>query len=459
MKAETPNVVLIVLDSVRRAHLSCYGYARPTTPRIDRIAAEGIRFTRAWAASCWTLPSHASLFTGLYPSEHLADVDTWRLGPDRPTLAEYLRGKGYATASISCNGIVSEHTGLTRGFEVRVDVEALAGARTGLVPRAIRAAHKRWRALTRRDRGAGQATRTALDWIGEKAGRQPFFLFLNYMDCHSPYHPRLPTRHRFVAPEDRTRADRIPQDPFAVMAGRLTFSARDIEVLKALYDGALLYLDAHVGALADALRRRGILDRTILIVTSDHGESFGEHGLLDHQYGLFEPLLAVPLIVRLPGGERGGEVDDRIVQLVDLFPTIADGLGDDIARDAGLAGRSLLRDDRREFAFAEYRVPNLRAFGRRFPDADVARYDVAIRAIRNETHKLIWWSDDRVALYDLASDPAEVKDLSPVRPDLARDLQDRIRRRLGGWTPADVRVAGDDGVDLIRDRLQQLGYL
>ncbi|MGH7506862.1 MAG: sulfatase family protein [Longimicrobiales bacterium] len=457
--SERPNVVLIVLDAVRRDHLSCYGHRRFTTPNIDRIAAQGVRFTRASAASCWTLPSHASLFTGLYPSEHRADVDTWQLGTGPDTLAGHLAAQGYRTACISCNGLVSSNTRLTRGFQVATDVERLRGGREDLRQRAIRGAHARWRRLTRRDRGATRATALAQDFLRSASERQPFFLFLNYMDCHLPYNRRLATRNRFVDDADRRRVARVPQDPFAVMAGALTMAAQDLIDLQALYDGSLYHLDAQVGALFATLDGLGLADRTWFIVTSDHGESFGEHGLLDHQYGLYEELVAVPFVLRLPAGERAGTVDERLVQHVDLFPTLAHRLSDGDP-PAHLPGVSMLDDEPgRNHALAEYRIPNLRQFRRRFPTAGIARFDAGIRSIRTDRHKLIEWTDGRVELYDLAADPGECANQASGRPDVVADLQATLRQRLGPWSNEPAPEPSDAGVEQLRERLQLLGYL
>lgn len=453
-----PNIVLIVLDSVRQDHLSCYGYRRPTTPNIDRIAEDGVRFTRASATSCWTLPSHASLFTGLYPSQHRSDLDTQYLDSRHQTIASRLRNLGYRTGSISCNTFISERTNLATGFEVNIDVEALRGASRPFRRRLVQAVHRRWRRLTRRDRGARQATKLALRLMSEWAN-EPFFLFLNYMDCHLPYKLRSPERYQFVALGDRGRADTVANDPFAAMARRLTLSKQDLEDLKALYDGCLYYLDRQVGLLNSRLRDLGLSDRTLMIVTSDHGESFGEHELMDHQFGLYEHLLSVPLVMRLPG-ERGGPTnDDRIVQHVDLVPTILDLVGSAREESISESTHSLLDEPSRDAAFAEYLVPNLRQFHRRFPEVDVSRFDRAMRAIRTDRFKLIADRDGSTQLYDLTTDSEEREDLSAHRPDLVAQLQDRLTEFLGDW-PAPV--AGDpahDGHDDVRERLEQLGYL
>lgn len=460
MTDRPPNIVLVVLDSVRRDHLSCYGYDRRTTPAIDRIAEEGTRYTRAYAASCWTIPSHASIFTGLYPSRHRADFDTQRLDPGHPTIAGWLRDRGYRTACFTCNGFIGPRTNLDAGFEVSVDTDGLRGSARGLPSRLVRGVHRRWRAWTARDRGARRATRLARRWLEEMAGGPPFFLFLNYMDCHLPYRLRGSPRWRFVPREDRRRVRRLAQDPYAWMAGRPAPSSRDVEDLRALYDAGLRFLDDQVASIDQRLAALGLRERTVLAVTSDHGESFGEHGLFDHQYGLHEALIAVPLVVRYPDRALAGSTD-LLVHHVDLFPTfaeLANGGGASLP-SAGAPGRSLL-DGRRDIAFAEYLVPNLRAFERRFPDLDVAPFDVRLRAAFDGKYKLIRRSDGGRHLYHLASDPEERRDLAAVAPTEVARLDRALESQLGGWPSGSAEVFDGDGLEVeVRRRLEALGYL
>ena len=161
---ESPlNIVLIVVDSAQRNHLPCYG--RRTTPNIGGIAVEGVLICNAYSRSCWTITAHASLFTGRYPSEHRADLDTKQLDAGSLTLAAYLRRRGYGTACVTCNGFVSNHPGLNRGFEETIDVGGHRGGVARFLPCAVRPVHRRWRDTTARDRGAGRATRLAGRWL------------------------------------------------------------------------------------------------------------------------------------------------------------------------------------------------------------------------------------------------------------------------------------------------------
>jgi arylsulfatase A-like enzyme len=318
-----------------------------------------------------------------------------------------------------------------------------------------------WRERTARDRGADRATKLALQWLSEQETGRPFFLFMNYMDCHAPYRLRRPDRHRFLEGEAGARADAVSQDPFAVMAGAQALSEQELSDLEALYDGSLHYLDRHIGVLLEHLERRNLAESTALILTSDHGESFGEHGLMDHQYGLFEHLIAIPFILRLPAGELGGEIRSNPVQLTDVLPTVAswiDGRSDQRIQD--LDGQPLLHTPPRKAILAEYLVPNLRTIRRRFPAADVRKLDVALRSIRVGSQKLILASDGERQLYDLRADPGEKRDLASVNPEAADVLEERLITALGDWPRRRPEADPDgDGLQEVRDRLQALGYL
>ncbi len=458
----SPNIVLIVLDAVRRDHLSAYGYWRQTTPYIDSLAASGVRFERAYATSCWTLPSHASLFTGLYPSQHGVDLDTGPLDGRHTTLAAWLGQHGYETVCLSCNGFVGgAGSRLRQGFQRSVDVEALRGSRRSLPAKVVRALHGRWRRYTRRDRGARQATDLACRWLRQRNPSQPFFLFLNYMECHLPYGLRSRERYHFLRTNERARADRVPQDPFAVMAGRQTLSTLDVDDLQALYDGGLRYLDAQVAQLDACLQESGQRENTLVVITADHGESFGEHGLFYHQYGLYEHLLAVPLIMRLPGGRLAGTVRTQPVQLVDVFPTVVEVVSETrpVERPTAGAGTSLLRETERHAVMAEYLVPNLRAFRRRFPELDLTRFAVGMRSIRQDRYKLIWRTDRGPELYDLWSDPGEENNRAASDPDRVGEMQAKLEACLGPWPGVERRDPAETDNEAMRDRLEALGYL
>jgi arylsulfatase A-like enzyme len=447
MSSKRPNLLCVVLDSVRRDHVSCYGYQRVTTPRIDRLAAESTVYENAFSASCWTVPSHASLFTGKYPSEHRADFDTLFLSEEHTTLAESLSAQGYDTACVTCNGFVSRKTGLARGFGHIEDVETTRGGGPfGKVGRRVRKTFREW---SRTDRGAKRATRAAGRWLRERDQDRPFFLFLNLMECHLPYGLKDERLLRFVPEEDRARARKLDQDPFAAMAGSLRYDERDISILSAMYDGCLHYMDDQVGGLLDTLADHG-LDETVVVVTADHGESFGEHGLYDHQYGLYEHLTAVPLIVHVPAREAARSSD--LVELTDLVPVLSR------LPEVTPVGDGLLPVGR-EYAVSEYVVPNTRALERRFPEFEPGRLSIGQRTIRSRDFRLIEWEDGEHVLFDRRSDPGETRDVASANPETAVHLRAELNSILGPWPARSAGTADGDVDEAIRERLRQLGYL
>src|SRR5262245_15277910 len=274
--AALPNVVLVVLDTVRAANLSCYGYERQTTPHLDAFAAGALRYTAASTVSPWSVPAHASLFTGLFAPEHGAgtaqrDAETGLVRPAPldgrfETLAESLAVRGYATAGISANVLVAPHMNLAQGFlyyDVRASPRALSPRyRTllqrvqGLLPRALLADP-----LLAAFPGVFRSAQEITDEATRRPGRQPYFLFLNYMDAHTPYVRRTGFGGRWPGRSPRLPAYGLPQAE-AVMAHRRALSAEESAHLRALYDDALSYLDHHLGRLFDALDAQTDRDRT-----------------------------------------------------------------------------------------------------------------------------------------------------------------------------------------------------
>ena len=357
---DSPNILVIVLDTVRADRLSLHGYERPTTPNLERLSKRGIRFDRARATAPWTLASHASLFTGRWPHELGGMDDPAARG--FPMLAEYLGSRGYATAGFVANVLYcSQNTGLARGFTHYEDyvLERLAPLRTaGLVERTTTMIAKlitvfdiaplyplwelenRWFVINQR-KDAASINGAFLNWLaGRREPRRPFFAFLNLLDAHAPYLLPPGAPHRFakdVATPDEYRAvyelwqdidkSRLPR-PWITLA-------RDS------YDDCIGYIDDQLGLLFDELRRRGVLDQTLIIVTSDHGEGLGEHDLFDHGESLYRTEIRVPLIIVPPPGRDRPAVVGETVSLRDLPATIVDLVGQ--GRGSPFPGESLAR--------------------------------------------------------------------------------------------------------------------
>ena len=335
---DAPNVLLLILDTVRSLNLSAYGYARPTTPALERLAARGVAFDRAIAPSSWTLPSHATLFTGRLPHELSV---AWDRPLDRahPTLAESFRDAGYLTAGFVGNLVyVTDESGLDRGFthfeSVRVTPGSIAFSARFLRmllewPVGQRVTGQQdllWR------RTAPQLRARALKWLDARPER-PWFAFLNLYDAHNPYLPPPPFDTLFSG-------RRVPwreRNPWLHQEAPVDTAGARIE--RDAYDNALAWVDHEIGGLLDDLEQRGALRNTIVVVTSDHGEEFGEHGLLGHGNSLYYQSLHVPLIIAWPGHVPAARRVSGTVSLRDLPATILDLAG----RSAALPGTSLRR--------------------------------------------------------------------------------------------------------------------
>jgi arylsulfatase A-like enzyme len=361
---DPPNVLLIVLDTVRADRLSLYGYHRPTSPALEALAKEGIRFDEARTTAPWTLPSHASMFTGRWPHELDA---SWRvpLGTKFATLAEYLGSRGYATAGFVANvEYCSSEFGLDRGFTHYEDYAfepltplrlcllgdlALKGvSRLGWMLNSSLGAisllpHKEsmvWPMLASDSKiNARAINRKFLAWLSQRREpTRPFFAFLNYFDAHTVYMLPPGSPYRFGRPPKTDVDVEIIVDWNSIDKLRLPPSY--VNLARDCYDSCIGYLDDHLGRLIDELKRRGVLDHTIVIVTSDHGEGLGEHNLFFHGESLYRPEIHVPLLIVLPGNSPPKVVSEP-VSLRDLPATIVDLTGQ--ATVAQFPGRSLAR--------------------------------------------------------------------------------------------------------------------
>jgi arylsulfatase A-like enzyme len=353
------NILLVVLDTVRADHLSAYGYQRRTTPNIDRLASRGIRFDEARAAAPWTLPSHATMFTGRWPHELVTD---WLTPISRKglTLAEYLGACGYATAGFVGNvAYCSYDTGLGRGFTHYEDytLNGLSVLRTaGLVDYLVRTTYRlsqgfpssplgwlgnavaRWFALDER-KSAASVNQEFVSWLAQRPSpARPFFGFLNYIDAHASYIPPPGATHRFGSFPRTGDEMRIVYQQWPLL-DKTRLSRSLVALGRDSYDDCLGYIDDQLGLLLDELERRGLLDRTLVIVTSDHGEGFGEHDLFDHGESLYRTEVRVPLIIVPPGNLRRPLVVRRTVSLRDLPATVVDLVG--LAARSPFGGKSL----------------------------------------------------------------------------------------------------------------------
>ncbi len=410
-----PDIVLVVWDTCRVDRLAAFGYRRPTTPWLQRFAAEAARYPHCYAPAPWTAPSHASLFTGLMPSRH--GLRTGRGDSVRreiPLLAETLARAGYDTIGVSANPYVSGITGLSRGFQA---FRPLLNGKNG-------------------DRVVREVEGTLVERATAGGERRPLFLFVNFMDSHLPYNaPRETVRllgDTGDGPGAVERARGVTQgDALCHLLGARRLDDETVRALSGLYDAGIRELDGHTAALMELLASRGLLENAVVAVTADHGENLGEHGCLDHRLSVLESLLHVPLAVRWPGRLPVGETVEAPVSLMDLYPTLLEAAGAAVpagtgldARPLGAAGaeaRALLAEHGPMLVYA----PELR---RQFPFAPEGSLEPLRYLFQAARHTAVGegrWKYVRVlrlgdsnryepvseALYDLQVDPGEDRDL------------------------------------------------
>lgn len=323
--AAAPNVLVIVVDTLRADHLSTYGYARPTSPHLAQLASQGTLFENAIAPSSWTLPVHASLLTGLYPAQHHVESDGSLLGWDVPVLGDEFMARGYRTAAFSANTLLfCRRRGFGRGFiHFEDDFQSFPSSFAQTFYGDL-IKHLLFRLELKRDlfgrRSARQINRHALRWID--SGHGPFFVFLNYLDVHDPYRPPEPYLHRYTSMKDPGSRASEHWDWFEHLTPQQRQGTVDA------YDGAINYVDDHIQQLMEQLQRRGLAGNTVVVVTSDHGESFGEHGLMTHGNALYRELIHVPLIFWAPGRIPAGRRINLPVSLTSLPATLLEEVGE-----------------------------------------------------------------------------------------------------------------------------------
>lgn len=487
-----PHIVMIVMDTARASNFSCYGYSRRTTPHIDEIAEKGTLFQNAISPSPWTLPSHVSMFTGLYPSEHELTEDKIQEGKNIHSLSkkhdfpfflpQILKNQGYQTFGFSNNPWISRDFGFHRGFDSFFESWKLNKNHSPfimflrmcrkLTPQMFHPflnnlkARMRW--LYHHDSGAEGTVRVMKEFLGKhRAEERPFFLFLNFMEPHLPYLPPKPFHRMFVEKGwDKNAISRVNQDHLRYIAKKTRMDAEDFELLRSLYDGEIAYLDSKMKEIFDFMKDFGIMDRVFLIITSDHGENIGEHNLMGHQFCLYDTLLRVPLIIKLPGSMHKGKREGKYVQLSDIFHTILDVLdiqieGRDIFR------RSFLNQNYGETIISEHEVPKiaLSSLEKRFPDFALQDFDQELRCLYFNDMKYIWNSKAEDELFDLADDPEEAINLIYDKKEEAERLSELLKERMESFKAYRQRKESaadflkEDMSAEIKDRLRDLGYI
>jgi arylsulfatase A-like enzyme len=470
-KSRPPLVILISIDTLRADHLSLYGYPRLTSPVLDAFASRGVVFEDASSPAPWTAPAHASMLTGLYPLRHGVETFFTSLPDEVPTLAQFLAREGYRTAAVVNSGwLKKDRQGITRDFDQYLFVDDIPDRR----------APNTW------------ITDQALEWIRESKD-QPLFLFIHYYDVHSDYvslpeYERLfvtpysgkadgtgwqlaqasfeddyvemchenydPTKCRIGTPDNYLAVDRS--------VGKIFFDDADIRHLKELYDAGIRQLDNELGRLFSQIEAEGLLENTLTVITSDHGEEFMEHGRMDHFLTMYQEMLHVPLIIRGPGIPKGIRIDTP-VSLVDIVPTILSTTSvENISGLDGLDLRSLFSSSKSP-AF-EKRLLFGEASGGMTHELIMDDIYPVFYSIRQGAHKLIHdRKEDSWFLYDLESDPDETVNLltanSPSHSKIGTELEAALLKRHGNFRSRPSRSEQIEISEEEMRKLRALGYL
>jgi arylsulfatase A-like enzyme len=403
-----PNIVLLGIDSLRRDHMSCYGYRRLTTPQLDRFAQESTLFEQTFSPYIPTTSAYASMLTGqdLFTTQVVALRHKGPLRPEIPTLAEILRNQGYATTSVGFTGNPS-----ARGFDKYLDFPGWGSWNEGRSPKA---------------QNLNDVALPELDRLARQ--RDPFFLFLRHMDPHSPYLPPAPFERMFYHGNEFDRRNRSMEPVMAFKPFRDFFASwmppgvTDKEYIIAQYDGAIAYMDAAIRSIFTALEARGLAEETIVVVNGDHGETLYDHDCYFDHHGLYEPTLIVPLILRYPGKLPAGTRISGYNQHKDLVPTLLE-LAGIATEELHFDGASLLPMVRGEVAShaSEFYITEctwMRKHGWRTPNWKL------IVALEPDFH-----FKAPVELYNLYEDPTESVNLAETYPEIVAELT----RRMHAW--------------------------
>lgn len=511
MAMASPDIIFLVLDTQRADRLSCYGYPQETSPAIDQLASESTQFNSAIAPAQWTIPSHASMFTGVYPSVHQTVQSYSVLPANLPTLAERLQLGGYYTAAFCNNPLVGViNNGLRRGFSSFLNYSGLltskpnqAGITSNLIDR-YRQGFKRilartlnqvqdrfarselmlalsftpimvplWQTALSFKGNTGKSLSDAVKLLTERRGLpsdQPIFTFINLMETHMPYHPPRQYMEKFAPNVLRDRASQHYLRQFnsdvygwlAPLASPLTEHQK--ATLDSMYNAEVAAQDEQVGWFLQQLRESGRWNQTVVIVCSDHGEHLGEKQLVGHTNAIYNELARVPLLIRSPNGDFPAQQRSETISTRRLFHTVL--------TEAGLASASeealtLASGNQDEAVFAEAVPPQnvINLLQERQPELVSSRgYDRTTRAIWQGNYKLLAQGEsglDRRELYNYSDDPRESINLHDIFPEKVEPLCDRLQSFLGQLPVANFTEETADNYNdpEVYRRLRDLGYI
>ena len=436
-KEDLPNILLFTVDACRPDHFGCYGYNRNTTPNIDKIASEGVLFTHAFSQSAWTTPGMISIFTSLYPPTHGVDAKDRTLKDDVLTLPRVLKENGYAVPVLPKFVDIQNYWHL--GFDV-VDKERFSGEE-------------------------GEDLLKLLEAYKD----QRFFIWYHYHGLHLPYNPPNPydkifQEDIFSSKSTDSESVSVVKQKSVIKNNSINFDNADKKVVVALYDGQVRQLDDYMGQLMEKMKQWGILDNTLIIITSDHGEELFEHGFIGHastslNAKLYDEIIHIPLIIWWPKKIKHRVVDEQ-VQQIDIMPTILDMLG--LPPSEGLQGYSLLP------SIQGKPVNNSRPV---FCETILGGFqstkemeDIRLRCVRTNEWKLIYTNtpasnvssggldDGKYELYNLSNDPKEEKNIFENHPEVAKELKKKLFQWIETTTSKEYSSQPNAGINPLQQR-------
>ncbi|HDH06830.1 MAG TPA: hypothetical protein ENF87_00510 [Thermoproteales archaeon] len=442
------NVILIVMDVQRASNIHCYGYEKNTTPNIDKIAREGTIFLKCISPGVWTLPSHASIFTGRYVCGHGVGARYNFKPVEKYTLAEIFKARHYRTVGFCNRGHWWARYGIRddRGFD-----EFYTYTFSSLTE---------WVNV-----GSSREIQDAIKWI--KANKsKPFFMFINCLEPHLPYIPPPKYVKRFAGEIDFETVEKVQPNVWKVRMGIEKIDEKRWKILRKLYDGETACLDERLGRLFTFLEEENLIDKTILILTSDHGDEQGEHypPHIAHQLHLYQPGIHVPLIIRNPELFPMGEEIDSLVQTHDIFPTLLEVLNvksiEVWKQNQAHSLFNTLKGEEREYALSEYQEPLLvfERFLKINPKYDFRKWYKSIKALIVDEYKYIWYSNGEEELYNLRKDPLERENIVESEDKLTEKMREKLYNILFSLDQRDLGDLVQGSEDNIR-KLKKLGYI
>jgi arylsulfatase A-like enzyme len=473
-----PNVLWIVWDTVRADRTSLYGHSTPTTPKLEAWAKGARVFDNVISTASSTTPSHASMFTGLLPTQHGAHSAHPWLEYSHVTVAELLKKAGYSTYLWAANPHISKAENFQQGFDheahpwdskhreraieiVRTKMEGDLTSAIGIERRKRSREFGPWAI-----KAAGELAEVdLLQWLDAREPGAPYFAFLNYMEAHRPFIPKREARKRVMPPEmveKSYQVDRSWIPMWTYTFGLAEYSELDLELMARTYDATLTELDDLFAHLLESLEARGHLENTVIILTADHGEHLGEQHMLDHQYSLYAPAINVPLAIRYPARIEPGR-DARPVMNFDIFPTVLDLAAVELPANLVTHSRTLLDPAATRVRISEYpavfKGPQHEVQGKN-PGWDPAPFARRLRTFHEHPYKLIWGEDGRHELYDVVRDPLEQQDLVGQRPRLAKRMVESLDSYMAGLSTEVHKRTVPPKLSLQqREMLKGLGYV